>query len=157
MVKSLYFYSEIVVINRGNLKRGDENEKIENVRLTLFYYYSLYLSFFLISLYNNVQMSAEECLVLDKEEKRPLFAQSNTKNRILWKDWTVLKEAFNIPIEIPVKFLKIVVAQQDHPNPKNPLIAHQLTTQDIPNRHLEYIATWYTLGGLSILMSFLKK
>lgn len=45
-------------------------------------------------------------------------------------------------------------AEADH---SSVLKAHHLSLDQIPNRHLEYIATWYSLAAFSLLMSFIRK
>lgn len=92
-------------------------------------------------------------VVKDSEENKPLFARENTTDRILWKNWTVLKDALEIKPSEKVDFLKVL---DSHPPPKN-LKGHILSIDQIPNRHLEYIATWYSLSALSFLMSFIRK
>lgn len=89
-------------------------------------------------------------VVFDKEERKPLFSRSNTSDRILWKDWTILKEALNIPQDQPVHFLKVIKDDQL-------IMGNELSIDQIPNRHFEYIATWYSLASLGFLMSFIRK
>lgn len=91
-------------------------------------------------------------VVKDSEEKKPLFARNNTPDRILWKDWTIIKSALGFKSDEPVNFLKVI----DYPN-ETKLKVHVLSVDQIPNRHLEYIATWYSLSALSFLMSFIRK
>lgn len=94
-------------------------------------------------------------MVLDKEERRPLFARKNTSDRILWKSWAVLKEALNIDPKQQVLFFKVLKSTGDCRD--TALIGHELNLDQIPNRHLEYIATWYSLAAFSLLMSFIPK
>jgi cytochrome oxidase assembly protein ShyY1 len=87
----------------------------------------------------------------------PLFALKNTQDRILWKDWRILKQALNISPTEHVEFFKIVTSD-NKPVVKSQLIhEHKLSLDQIPNRHLEYIATWYSLATFSFFMSFMRK
>ena len=101
-------------------------------------------------------------VVKDKEERQPLFALKNTSDRILWKDWTILKQALNIPKSESVQFFKVLGDNNDDNNSdnngdNNRIMSHTLSLDQIPNRHLEYIATWYSLATFSFLMSFIRK
>lgn len=122
-----------MVLNRGNLAINDANSSIPLV-------------------------NGPVTVVFDKEERKPLFARSNTPDRILWKNWTILKEALKIPQCEPVRFLKVVKGRGRDDDDKLTMgMGHELTIDQIPNRHLEYIATWYSLASLSFLMSFIRK
>jgi cytochrome oxidase assembly protein ShyY1 len=91
-------------------------------------------------------------VVADKEEHEPLFARENRPDRILWRNWAVLREALQIPSTVPVRFLKVI---------NDPALKadnqHHLTIHQIPNRHAEYIATWFSLATFSAIMSFIRK
>lgn len=100
--------------------------------------------------------SVSVVVVKDIEESKPLFALKNTQDRILWKDWRILKQALNIPPTENVQFFKIISSDHD-PVGNNSIYAHKLSLDQIPNRHLEYIATWYSLASFSFLMSFMRK
>ena len=91
-------------------------------------------------------------VVIDTEERKPLFSRSNTSDRILWKDWNVIKEALKIPKNEQIRFLKVIEGGGG-----GALKEHQLSIDHVPNRHLEYIATWYSLASFSFLMSFIRK
>ena len=99
-------------------------------------------------------LNGQVTVVVDKEERKPLFARPNTTDRILWKDWEILKEALNIARNKPVHFLKVIDGDTDK---STILKGHELSLDQIPNRHLEYIATWYSLASLSFFMSFIRK
>ena len=95
-------------------------------------------------------------MVKDKEESKPLFALENTQDRILWKDWRILKQALNISPTENVKFFRIITSDDD-PVRNHLIHEHKLSLDQISNRHLEYIATWYSLAAFSFLMSFMRK
>lgn len=116
-----------MVLNRGNLAINDVNSPVPPV-------------------------NGQVTVVFDKEERKPLFSRSNTSDRILWKNWSVLKKALNIPQTQSVHFLKVIKDRDEKTT-----LGHEFIIDQIPNRHLEYIATWYSLASLSFLMSFIRK
>lgn len=96
-------------------------------------------------------------MVKDAEERKPLFGRSNTATQLLWKDWSALSRLFNVTAPL---FAKIVVGgggEEMMRSRDSVPIPHTLSTENIPNRHLEYICTWFSLSAISLLMSFLKK
>ena len=88
--------------------------------------------------------------VVEESEKRPLLAVENTEDRIIWKDWLFISRTLQMP-ETNIA-LKVISSEEN-----SHVIAATVSKDDVPNRHLEYIITWYTLAGLSILMSRLFK
>lgn len=118
-----------MVLNRGNLSIDAVNEPVS-------------------------PLDSIATVVRDSEEWKPLFARKNTPEKILWKDWTVLKEALGIDSKEQVHFLKVINSSSSAGDALRP---HTLSIDQIPNRHLEYIATWYSLSVLSFLMSFIRK
>ena len=95
-------------------------------------------------------------MVKDKEESKPLFSLKNSQDRILWKDWRILKQALNLPQTENVEFLKIISSDDDGKKSKV-IHEHQLSLDQMPNRHFEFNLTWYSLATFSFLMSFLRK
>lgn len=91
----------------------------------------------------------------DREERRPLLGASNSPGRILWKNWSDISLALGFSSPPPVVFRAVATAE--HGEHDGPLRLHRLSTADIPNRHLEYIATWYSIAVLTAAMSFLRK
>ena len=91
-------------------------------------------------------------VVADKEDRVPLFGLTKS-DKILYKNWSVIKEAFGIPSDYQTAFFKVV---KDRKSDKY-LKSFELSVEQIPNRHLEYIATWYSMAALSFLMSFIRK
>ena len=116
-----------MALNRGWIPRGRENEMLEPV-------------------------SSSITVVKDEEERTPLFGRANSESLLIWKNWESLRSLFQPQ---PNVFLKVI--NDKSATKSGPLIAHKLSTEDIPNRHLEYILTWYSLSAFSLLMSFLKK
>ncbi len=86
--------------------------------------------------------------VLDRTEMPSSFVQGNDpeKNIWRWKQIDHLAEAMNTrPI-----MLKRITREEGTATPAR-------TTFDIPNRHLEYVLTWYGISLTTFILSFMKR
>jgi len=86
-------------------------------------------------------------VIRDREERPSIFAVN-----LNIKSWKTISDALHVRATEAVK----VIADETTP-PQAPLKIPKLAPGDIPNRHLEYIVTWYSLAVLSSAMSILFK
>jgi cytochrome oxidase assembly protein ShyY1 len=110
-------------------------------------------------------------VVLDKEDSKSVFGMTEKNEKLLLKDWSLIGRALGVPeaeSQVAVKVVSDPISSpgadsdSDSDSPRRspregPIILHRLSTTDIPNRHLEYILTWYSLALLSTAMGFFKK
>jgi cytochrome oxidase assembly protein ShyY1 len=106
--------------------------------------------------------------ILDRSERASFFATANDAAARLWrsKDLTALATFFHTK---PVMF-KVIGDQRANGEKRYPRLAS--ATFEIPNKHLEYVLTWYQqfvfavsnynfirygLSAATFLMAFLKR
>lgn len=96
-----------------------------------------------------VRVDPAECtFVLDRTERPSWFAAQNDPARGVWR-WKVVDQlAAHLGTE-PVMLKRIDRGDR--------AIVPSPTTFEIPNRHLEYILTWFGLGVATSLLAVLKR
>jgi surfeit locus 1 family protein len=94
---------------------------------------------------------AKEQFVLDRNERVSSLSQKNRPElgEWRWKDIGQLAEAMGTR---PTMVKRLPASDQDQS-----LAVPSPATFEIPNRHLEYVLTWYGLATATFLMSFLKR